>query len=339
MSLDRRSWLLGAGAGLAAPGLARAQGGPARPPYKIFMILFRGWEEACNGFRDYFRYRGIDVEFIVRDADQNLPRVTEFVREANETRPDLVYLWGTGTTAAALGPWNGTDNRRFLRDIPTVFNIVTNPVGTGVVRSLESPGREATGTVYVVPTEVQYNSMRAYRPFQRVAAIYNPQEPNSRLVIDEMKGLTSQHGATLVDLPVTLNASGRPDPASIPGLVEAARRAEAQWLYIPPDTFLNDHRAVLTDVALAQHLPTFAATERFVIFADGLSGLVCRYYNIGAFTAFKAEQILVQGRPASSIPVETLNRFSLLVRFQSARALRFYPPMSMVRYAEAAGQG
>ena len=73
-----------------------------------------------------------------------------------------------------------------------------------------------------------------------------------------------------------------------------------------------------------------------MIYANALVGLVCRYYNIGAFTAFKAEQILAQGRPASSIPVETLNRFSLIVRFQTAQSLRFYPPMSMVRYAEAA---
>lgn len=332
--LHRRATLLGLGTSLALPRLARAQA--QRRPYRIFMILFRGWEEACNGFRDYFRYRSIDVDLIVRDAEQNLGRVAEFVREANETRPDLVYLWGTGTTATALGPWNGTDNRRYLRDVPCVFNIVTNPVGTGVIRSLESPGREATGTIYVVPTNVQFRTMQAYRAFQRAAVIYNRLEPNSRLVVDELKDLTGQQGGTLIDLPVTLNAAGRPDPDSIAGLVQAAKRGDAQWLYIPPDTFLNDHRAVLTTTALEQGLPTFAASERFVIFAEGLAGLVCRYYNIGAFTAFKAEQILIQGRPASSIPVETLNRFSLVVRFQSARRLRFYPPMSMVRYAEAA---
>lgn len=335
MRLDRRTALLSLGAGHALPNLARAQA--QRRPYKIFMILFRGWEEACNGFRDYFRFRSIEVEFIVRDAEQNLARVAEFVREANETRPDLVFLWGTGTTGAALGPWNGSDNRRFLRDIPTVFAIVTNPVGTGVIRSLESPGREATGTIYVVPTDVQFRTLQTYRAAQRIASIYNPLEPNSRLVIDELKALVAAvPGGTFTDLPVRLNAAGRPDPESIAGLVEQAKRADAQWLYIPPDTFLNEHRHVLTGTALQVGLPAFSASERFVIFADALVGLVCRYYNIGAFTAFKAEQILVQRRPASSIPVETLNRFSLIVRFETAQRLRFYPPMAMVRYAESA---
>ena len=333
MSLDRRTALLGLGASLALPGLARAQG--QQRPYRIFMILFRGWEEACNGFRDYFRFRSIEVELIVRDAEQNLARVAEFVREANEMRPDLVYLWGTGTTAAALGPWNGTDNRRYLRDIPTVFNIVTNPVGTGVIRSLESPGREATGTIYVVPTDVQFRTLQAYRPAQRIASIYNPQEPNSRLVIEELKGLVAGVNGSFTDLPVQLNAAGRPDPASMPGLVEQAKRAGAEWLYIPPDTFLNEHRAVLTAAALDQGLPSFSASERFVAFADALAGLVSRYYSVGAFTGFKAERILFDGVAPADIPVETLSRFSYLVRMDTARRLRAYPPVGLLRIAEA----
>jgi putative ABC transport system substrate-binding protein len=89
----------------------------------------------------------------------------------------------------------------------------------------------------------------------------------------------------------------------------------------------------LTDAAIGNGLPTFAATERFVGFANGLAGLVSRYYSVGAFTAFKAEQIL-RGRPARSIPVEALSRMSYLVRMETARRLRVFPPVGLLHIAE-----
>ena len=325
--LHRRA-LTGAALSLAAIAPARA----ATP--RIMMLLFRGWEEACDGFRDYFTARRMPVELIVRDIAQDLSRVPALVQEAHATRPDLVYLWGTSLTMAALGPWDAHDPRRHLTGIPAVFNIVTDPVGNRVVRSREAPGRPVTGTEYITPVAVQIEAMAAYRTFRRVAAPFNPREQNSVLVVREMTELLRGRGAELLPLPVPLRDDGRPNPAAIPALLREARRAEVDWLYIPPDTFLNDHRAALTASALAEGLPSFSASERFVAFADGLAGLVSRYYSVGAFTAFKAEQILAQGRAPESIPVETLTRFSYMIRMDTARLLRVFPPVGLLRIAE-----
>ena len=117
---------------------------------------------------------------------------------------------------------------------------------------------------------------------------------------------------------------GDPDGSGIPAMVAGFKAAGAEWLYIPPDTFLNDQRDALTAAALANHLPAFSATERFVTYSRGLAGLVCRYYNIGQFAGFKAEQIL-NGRPAGTIPIQTLSRFSLLIRMQTGGAAGVLP--------------
>lgn len=317
----RRRLLLAA---LAAPGVARAENRRRR----ILMLLFRGWEEACDGFRDHFAARQLDVELMVRDAGEDLARVPAMVREAQSIRPDLVYLWGTTLTMAALGPWDAHDPSRHLTGIPAVFNIVTDPVRNRVVRSRIAPGRPVTGTEYIAPVAVQLRAMEAYRPFRRAAALFNPREGNSVVTLDEMHELLAARGAVLDRLPV-------PRPDAIPDLVAAARQGGAEWLYIPPDTFLNEHRAVLTAAALAEGLPSFSASERFVAFADALAGLVSRYYSVGAFTGFKAEQILFGGVAPAAIPVETLSRFSYLVRMDTARRLRAFPPVALLRIAEA----
>ncbi len=313
---------------LSAPGVARARSRP-----RILMMLYRGWEEACDGFRDYLASRRRDVELVVADAGEDLSRVPDMVRQAEAMRPDLVYLWGTTLTMAALGPWDGHDPDRHLTGMPVVFNIVTDPVRNRVVRSRPAPGRPVTGTEYIAPVAVQLRAMDAYRPFRQAAAVFNPRERNSVVTIEEMSELLAARGGVLDALPVPV-VDGRLQAAAIPRLIAAARARGAEWLYIPPDTYLNDQRAVLTGAALHEGLPSFAATERFVAFADALAGLVSRYYSVGAFTGFKAEQILFGGVRPEAIPVETLSRFSYLLRMDTARRLRAYPPVALLRIAE-----
>jgi putative ABC transport system substrate-binding protein len=317
---------------LAIPALTLARPAAAQArPHRIMMMLFRGWEEACDGFRDHFAARRIPVELIVRSVDQDLGRVPALIAEARAIRPDLVYVWGTSLAIAVLGPWDAPDPQRHLTDFPVVFNIVTDPVGNRIVRSREAPGRPVTGTEYIAPVDVQMRAMARYRAFSRIATTFNPNERNSLSVVRQMHAFL---GGGVTELPVALDDNGRPDPTSIPGLVAAAKRADAEWLYIPPDTFLNDHRMLLTQSALREALPCFSASERFVLFAEGLAGLVSRYYSVGAFTGFKAEQILRGGRAPESIPVETLTRFSFLIRMETARRLAMYPPVGLLRVAE-----
>ena len=329
MTIGRRLAIGGAAAGLAAP---RARAAPRK---RIYMLLWRGWEEACDGFRDYLSSRGVDADYIVRDAGQSLAPVEGFVREVNETRPDLAFIWGGSNSLAALGRWDSADPRRHITEVPCVLAIVADPLGIGIVQSLKSPGRNVTGTIYVAPVEVQLRAIQAYRPCTCIATLFNPNEASSRDAAAQLGELTRRGGLKLLEMPVPLDSAGQPQPDALPGMVGGFKQAGAEWLYIPPDTFLNDHREALTEAALEQHLPAFSATERFVIYASGLAGLVCRYYNIGRFAGFKAEQILVGGRPASSIPVETLTRFTLLIRMTTAQRLDFYPPLALLRYAEA----
>ncbi len=326
----RRRALIGAAAGLAlsAPHVVRAATKP-----RIVMLLWRGWEQACDGFRDYLAGRGIDAEFIVRDAGQTTAPIAGYVAEINAMRPDLVFIWGGSTALAALGRYDAANTQAFIRDIPVVLAIVADPLGSGLVPSLDVPRRPVTGTIYVAPVEVQLRAIQAYRPFSRIGTMFNPLEQSSTAAVQQLAGLAGREKFELLRRPVPLEG-GQPQAEAVAGLVREIKAAGAEWLYIPPDTFLNDQRAALTATALTERLPAFSATERFVTYANGLAGLVCRYYNIGQFTGFKAAQIL-GGTPAGTIPIQTLTRFSLLIRMATAQRLDFYPPMSLLRYAEA----
>lgn len=306
----------------------------AADPYRIYMILFRGETEVEQGFRAYLEERGIPHELIVRNVDRDRDNIPPFVAEAKAMRPDLIYTWGTGVTLGVVGEYDQVDPDEHVTDIPVVFTMVASPEGARVVPSRESSGRNVTGVTHIVPLDTQIRAMRAYRPLSRLAVIYNPDEENSVVNVRELKELGAQMDFEVIDQPVPLDAAGQPDPSTLPDLIASVAAREPQFLYIGPDTFVGVHRDVITTEAIRHRLPAFTATELEIRHSEAMVGLVSGYYNVGRFTGFKAEQILLEGKDPAEIPIETLARFTYLVKMPVARDIGLYPPMGVLDYAE-----
>ena len=310
---------------------ARAADEPQKP-FRIYMALWRGWEEAAQGFKDYFTNQNIPVELIIRDAGQDKAKLAEFVAEAKRLKVDLVFTWGTTVTEEMLGRYDEADPENHISHIPAVFAVVSQPLG-GVVPSLTSSGRNITGTTYLVPTETQMNLIQSYRPIKRLGVIYNPLERNSRVAIDELTAIGDKMGFTVATSAVDVE-DGKPKPASIPAKVAEMKSAGVDFLYIPPDTFLNVNRDILTGAALDTGIPTFAAGENPVLTSKALFGGVYRYYTVGQLTAYKAEQILVHHIPPQDIPIDAPKRLSIIINMPVVRQLGLYPPMNLLGLAE-----
>lgn len=321
--------------GLIAPVQAQTQTRVQDRPYHVFMILGRGETEVEQGFRDYFRDKGIDIKVTVRNIENDVRNLPPFIAEAKRIKPDLVYTWGTGATVGTVGTYDDVDPARHITSIPVVFTLVTSPTGSKIVPSFDSSGRNVTGASHVVPLDSQVNAMRAYREFQRVAVIYNPLEKNSVMQVEGLRQLGVDQGFDVIERPVPLDAAGAPDPASLPALVAEVAKEKPSFLYMGPDTFVAGvHKDVMTAEANRNGLASFSATEGPLRAGEALFGLVTRYYNLGRLTAYKAEQILVHGIDPKEIPVQTLTRFSYIVNIRIANQLQLYPPMSVLRFAE-----
>ena len=163
-------------AGMAATGTfgvtspVRAQ---TESRYTIYMITWRGGEAASQGFRDYLERRNLPINFIIRDCDQSAARIPEFVAEAQATRPDLVYTWGTTTALMVFGTIGNIDPERHITDIPSVFNIVSTPVEGGLVEDYDKPRPNLTGALYLVPVETQLRTMISYVQVDKIGMVYN----------------------------------------------------------------------------------------------------------------------------------------------------------------------
>ena len=329
--LDRRR-LIQRGLAVIA-GLDAVAAGATRSP-RILMITFRGETDVERGFRAYLANNNVIAEIHSVDCNRNVANVPAILRAAVDFQPDLIYTWGTGVTLAVTGTYD-VPATHALTGVPVVFSLVAAPVQAHIVPSLSGHGRNLTGAVHVVPTEVQMRAMKSYKPFSKVGVLYSSTEQNSKAIVAEMRELGKRANYEVVERTFTLDSNGKPTANGAEQLVSEIRSEGADWLYLLPDTFLGSVYNRVTPAALKEKLPTFGAAELAVRSGGALVGLVSRYNSIGQLAAAKAVDILVHGKPASSLQIETLKRFSLIVNIGLARALGgVYPPIEMLNYAE-----
>lgn len=331
--LSRRSLIAGAACGvLASPfTLQAAQYKPAR----IAMILWRGETAVEKGFRGYLSEKALEVEITVYDLGRDLSGVPSILAELRRNPPDMVYTWGTGTTLATVGRWDEATPNPYITDIPVVFAMVSAPRETGIAPPADHPPRaNLTGAVHVPSLPVQIAAMRAYLPIECIGVIYNPLETNSVSNIAALKDAAVAKAIEVVSFAVPLTATGAPDPAAIPGLVAKLKAAGGQLIYIGPDNFIGTHHQMLTKAGLSHSLPAFTATELEIREGNAMFGLVSRYEMVGRLAASKAIDILVEGKRPSDLPIETLDRFTYVIRLPVALSLGLYPPLPLLDYAE-----
>lgn len=338
IATTRRQWLAGAMSGaIGACGFARAAQAatpPAGRPYRIYAITFRGQTNVEKGFEDYFASRKFPVQITYRDLARDPTRMPGFLEEIRATKPDLIYTWGTSVTLGVVGPHDTPNRDKFINDIPVVFTLVASPQLAKIVADKGPLRPNITGVIHVAPTETQIQAIAAYRPFQTLGVLYTPTEKNSVVVLDEVRRLGRARGFDTVERMIRVDANRQPSAEGAAELVQEIKEARAQWLYLPPDSFLGTiAKEIVIPTAMAVGLPTFASTEQLME-AGALTGLVSRYYNVGQFTAHKCEQILGEKRVASSVPVEPLKRFSYQIRMAAAERLQLPPPLGMFSYAE-----
>lgn len=319
---------------LLAFGMVAERDAGAQRPYRIYAITFRGMTDVERGFQEYFAARRIPVQITFRDLNRDPTRMQGFLDEIRAMRPDLVYTWGTSVTLGVAGPFDAPDPSRYITDIPVVFTLVAAPVLAKIVPDLKSSKRNVTGVFHVAPTEAQIRAITSYRPIRNLGVIYTPTEQNSVVVLEEVREIARKQGFGVLAKPFKLDANKKVTAEGAADMVRELKEQRADWLYLPPDSYLNTvTKGIVIPAAMQNNLPTFASTEGLME-TGALMGLVARYYSIGQFTAYKAEQVLVQKIPPSRIPIETLTRFSLQVRMEAAEALKLPPPLPMFNYAE-----
>ena len=303
-------------------------------PAQIHMVTFRGCEEACSGFRDYFADRNLPVEVTVTDIGRNRSLLPDVVARLREEEPDLVVSWGTSVSTALIGPI-GDGNETPLGDIPVVFMIVADPVRSDLIKDYDASGRATvTGVRNRVPEEAQIRTLFEYFEPDAIGILNDPAEANSVYNTEAITPLAETLGFELISETYAIGPDGLADPAEIPVKIADLAAKGAEAIYVGSSSFNLEHAEAFTAAALEHGLPVFSAYEQMVSDADALMAVANSYVNVGKLAATQAHAILFEGAIPGDLPIATLNRYSVIINMRVARTLELYPPIQLISIAE-----
>ena len=215
-------------------------------------------------------------------------------------------------TPVAMGMQAATEDN----GVPVVFAAVSDPVGAGIVDSLEAPGANITGTSDYLDTNAVMNLIFAADPdADLIGLLYNVSEDASAAPIAAAKEYLDAKGVKYVERTGTTV-----DEVML--AAEALVSAGVDAVFTPTDnTVMNAELAIYETLAEA-HIPHYTGADSFALNGAFL-GYGVDYANLGAETADMIAEILLEGKNPGTVPVKTFDNGTATVNTETCAAIGF----------------
>jgi putative ABC transport system substrate-binding protein len=324
--MNRRAFLAGAAALLAAPLAAEAQQAgkvwrigwlgispPTSLPVKRFSEAF------LQGLRDHGFVEGQNVIIERRYSEGREDSHTAFVAEFIQMKVDLIVAASSAAAHAA---------KQATNTIPIVMLAVASPERQGLVLGLARPGGNVTGTSTQFGGELSGKMFQLLKEtvpkLSKVAILWNPDNLGSAVTSREGEVPAAKAlGVALVSLEV--RGPGDVDHALT---TIASARPDAVLVHIVAFLF----RARLLEFAAKNRLPTVAQSSVWPQFG-GLLSYGPDNADLFRRGAALAAKILKGAKPAD-LPVEQPTKFELVINLKTAKALGLTIPPSLLQRAD-----
>ena len=276
-------------------------------------------DSAREGLEKYMKGKSdAKFEITVKNAQGDNGTADTIAKQFVSEDVDLIYSIATNASQAAVNATGGTD-------IPVVFNAVTDGVEAKLVTSNEKPGGNVTGVSDAAPLEKQLEMIREFLPeAKKIGMIYNIGEVNGKLQVNQVEKLASKYNFKIVKKGVSATTEIATAAEQLAGDVDC--------IYNITDNMVVSATASITDKANAKNIPVFAAEDgqmkAGLLASDSIS-----YEKLGEQAGSVAYDILVNGKKAGDIPVETAKDTTLYINKKVAEQLGIKIPDSLAERA------
>jgi len=274
-------------------------------------------DAVLKGFQDGMKELGLEAEYNVHIAQANMGTTTQIASQIKGEKPDLVLAIATPSAQATA---------QKIKDIPVLATAVTDFVGAGLVKSMETPGGNITGMTDMSPIREQVELVREFMPeIETLGVIYNAGEANSVTLVNVLKDVCKDMGIEVEEATV----------ANSSGVYQAAKSlvGKCDAVYIPTDNTVVSALESALKVAAETDMPVFSADNDSVE-RGSVASLAVDYYRMGRQTADMARRILVDGADPATMPVESLQDLMLYVNPTAAADMGVEVPASVSERAD-----
>jgi putative tryptophan/tyrosine transport system substrate-binding protein len=262
--------------------------------------------------------QNLEIDYRATGGDTHLSET--YARELLALKPDVLYAV-TNTSMAALQAEHSK--------IPTVFALVSDPVGMHYVESFSRPGGNVTGFTPFEPSlgGKWVELIKEVAPnIEYIGIIYNPEPGNNssafRKSIDQV---ANRERIASIETP-----SG--DSSDIDRLIRSLKDKSNSGLIFLPDAITFIRRVQITELISQCRLPAIYPLRAFCE-AGGLISYGVKFEKIVAGAASYVDRILRGTNPAE-LPVQAPIEFELVVNQKAARQLGLQLPPTLLARAD-----
>ncbi len=250
-----------------------------------------------------------DVTFEILEDNCNLDAnvmnqiITNFIAEK-------VDLMVGVATPVAMGMQAATEDNA----IPVVFAAVSDPLGAGLVDSLEVPGKNITGTSDYLDTNAVMNLIFAADPeADLIGLLYNVGEDSSTAPIAAAKEYLDMKGVRYVERTGTT-------VDEIMLAADALVQDGVDAVFTPTDNTVMTAELAIYETFANAGIPHYTGADSFALNGAFL-GYGVDYANLGVETANMIAEILLEGKDPGAVPVKTFDNGTATVNTETCAAI------------------
>lgn len=264
---------------------------------------YKGFVDALKD-AGYIDGENIQIDYQIAQNDQSTANTI-----ANKFVNDGVDLILAIATPSAQASANAT------KDIPILVTAVTDPAGSGLVKSNEKPGGNVSGTSDLTPVRKQIELIPKFLPdAKKIAVLYCSSESNSKIQVEMAKEAAAEFNLEVMEATVSNTNEIEQVVQSLVGKVDA--------IYAPTDNTIATGMPTVALVANSNNLPVFCGEEGMVN-NGGLATYGIDYYKLGRLTGEQAVKIIKKEATTATMPIAYLpdDEYTLTVNEEVAKQL------------------
>ena len=265
---------------------------------------------AENGYKE-----GENLIVSYENAQGDMATLNSIAQNLVSDKNDLILAIATPSAQAVANASKGTE-------IPVLFTAVTDPVAAGLVKSMEKPETNLTGTTDMAPVDEQIKLIQEINPsVKNVGVIYNSGEVNSVVQVELVKEIAKELGLNIIEAIATNTSEVDQAAKSLVGKVEA--------IYIPTDNVVVTALEAVIQVA-EQNKILLVSTEKDSVNRGTVATIGLDYYKLGRQTGEMALRVLSGKSKPQDMPVETQDQKDVIINLKAAKAMGITIPQSLV---------
>jgi putative ABC transport system substrate-binding protein len=260
-------------------------------------------------------YASANVVFESAQAD--IATASQIASRFNGLNPAVIIAIATPSAQMVVN--TGTS-------VPVVFGAVSDPVAAGLVKDLDHPGGNVTGTSARPDVGPQLDQIKQLTPgVKRIGVLFNPAEVNSKVLVEDFVKQGAARGFDVRTEAVTSSAEVLSATANLVDRVDA--------IYVPTDSTVVSGLEAAAGLAIEKKLPLYTADTNGVN-RGALAAIGYDYYEVGRDTGAIAARILGGEKPGD-IAVVPAKKSSQLFNAKTAKAIGIIIPKDLLDQASA----